>query len=110
VWFTCAEGLANAAKHAPGSAIVVRLETGPSGYVLTVSDEGPGGADASGSGLSGLRERAEAVHGNLTVESGKDGTTLRLLVPAREEIACFHVAGTASAPIRTPIEFGTVGT
>ncbi len=109
VWFTCAEGLANAAKHAPGSAIVVRLETGPAGYVLTVSDDGPGGADAPGSGLSGLRERAGAVSGSLTVESTKDGTTLRLLVPAREEIACFHVAGTASAPIRTPIEFGTVG-
>ncbi len=110
VWFTCAEGLANAAKHAPGSAIVVRLETSPSGYVLTVSDDGPGGADAPGSGLSGLRDRAEAVSGSLTVESTKEGTTLRLLVPAREETACFHVAGTASAPIRTPIEFGTVGT
>jgi hypothetical protein len=109
VWFTCAEGLANATKHAPCSAIVVRLETGPSGYVLTVSDDGPGGADAAGSGLSGLRERAGAVGGNLTVESTRDGTTLRLYLPTREEIACFHVADTASAPIRTPIEFGTVG-
>jgi signal transduction histidine kinase len=109
VWFTCAEGLANATKHAPGSAVAVRLQTSPVGYVLTVSDDGPGGADAAGSGLSGLRERAGAVSGNLTVESTQDGTTLRLLVPAREGIACCHVAGAVSAPIRTPIEFGTVG-
>jgi signal transduction histidine kinase len=44
--------------------------------VLTVSDDGRGGADeADGSGLSGLRHRARTVDGTLTVASPPGGPT-----------------------------------
>ena len=110
VWFTCAEGLANATKHAPGSNVVIRLQPGNTTVVMTVSDDGPGGADVTGSGLAGLRERAEAAGGSLTVDSTVDvGTTLRLEFPTRSASAYCHVAEGASTPIRTSIEFGTVG-
>jgi signal transduction histidine kinase len=45
-------------------------------FVLTVSDDGRGGADESdGSGLSGLRHRARTVDGTLTVTSPPGGPT-----------------------------------
>ena len=86
VWFTCAEGLANAAKHACGAAVDVELRRSGPCYELTVHDDGDGGADVSGSGLSGLRDRASSVGGRLVVDSGRGtGTTLRLVVPAPAE-------------------------
>lgn len=109
VWFTCAEGLANAAKHAPGSSVNVGLRRFGPTLELTVSDNGRGGADVAGSGLSGLRERALNVGGNLTVRSRAGrGTTLRLVVPLRSEIERCHVPDAASTPIRTPIASRTV--
>ena len=83
VFYTCAEGLANATKHAPGAAVDLQLENAGSTYVLTVRDDGPGGADLVGSGLIGLRERAATVGGRLSVDSPTGtGTTLRLVLPA----------------------------
>ncbi len=109
VWFTCAEGLANAAKHARGAAVDVRLIRSGPAYELTVRDEGAGGADMSGSGLSGLRDRASSVGGRLIVDSRRGkGTTLRLVVPALAEDARCHVGDAASAPIRNVEQRGTV--
>ena len=39
--------------------------------VVEVADDGPGGADPAGSGLTGLRQRVEALDGRL------DGRTAR---------------------------------
>jgi hypothetical protein len=109
VWFTCAEGLANAAKHAAGAAAEVQLHRCGQTYELTVSDHGGGGADAGGSGLSGLRDRAATVGGRLIVDSRPGtGTTLRLVLPAQAENARCHVLDPASAPIRTAAAPGTV--
>ncbi len=72
-----AEGLANAAKHAPGSP--VRLEvTHAEDLVVSVRNpvrEGhrPG---AAGHGLTGVREQVELVGGRLHVGPGTDGTWL----------------------------------
>jgi hypothetical protein len=109
VWFTCAEGLANAARHAAGAAVDVQLlRRGPS-YELTVRDDGPGGADPAGSGLSGLRDRAATVGGRLIVDSRPGtGTTLRLVLPSPTENARCHVPEAASAPIRRAAAHGTV--
>ena len=75
VWFCVSEALANVAKHAPGAAadVVVSIE-GPH-VVAVVSDNGPGGADLAGSGLSGLADRAEAQGGTLLVDSPTGGGT-----------------------------------
>jgi signal transduction histidine kinase len=52
---------------------------------VEVSDDGVGGADADhGSGLSGLRDRVEALNGRLSVESSVGaGTVVRAQVPVR---------------------------
>ncbi|MCL4288583.1 MAG: sensor histidine kinase, partial [Thermoleophilia bacterium] len=42
---------------------------------VVVADEGAGGADPAGSGLSGLRNRVEAVDGELAIDSPAGGGT-----------------------------------
>jgi signal transduction histidine kinase len=56
------------------------------GGTLTVQ-VGAGGADASrGSGLTGLRDRVEAVGGSMTVDSPAGaGTVLTVLLPVTED-------------------------
>jgi signal transduction histidine kinase len=67
-YFVAAESLTNVAKHAGGPA-TVDVERTNGTLRVTVADEGPGGADPAGSGLSGLRGRVEAVDGALTIDS-----------------------------------------
>jgi signal transduction histidine kinase len=76
-YFSAAELLANAVKHSSANVIEVAATSPPGGpFVLTVSDDGRGGADeADGSGLSGLRHRARTVDGTLTVTSPPGGPT-----------------------------------
>jgi signal transduction histidine kinase len=109
LWFTCAEGLANATKHAPGASMEVRLErVGPT-YVLSVCDDGCGGADTAGPGLCGLRERAVAVGATLYVDSPVGGgTSLRLVLPERADQPRWHVDDAASTPIIGEPISGTV--
>ena len=85
-YYIVAEALANTTKHAGASSVRVRVELAYAGLLLlTVQDDGCGGADESrGSGLVGLRDRAEALGGTLLVNSPVDaGTriTARLPVP-----------------------------
>ena len=85
LYFVCSEALANVAKHAKATTVDVHLRRVDGRVELEVHDDGVGGADAfSGSGLRGLRDRAEAVGGTLEVESltGR-GTLVRATVPAR---------------------------
>jgi signal transduction histidine kinase len=81
-YFVAAEALTNAAKHAGASRIEVRITRRPKSLVLEVADDGRGGADPGGSGLTGLRRRLEALDGSLLVVSPSDGgTTLRAELP-----------------------------
>ena len=50
--------------------------------VVEVADDGPGGANPAGSGLTGLRHRVEALDGTLSVESSPErGTRVRAELP-----------------------------
>jgi signal transduction histidine kinase len=81
-YFTVAEALANAIKHANADRVDIRIETGDGVLVAEVVDDGDGGADVSGPGLTGLRQRAEALDGRLTVVSPAGGpTTVRTELP-----------------------------
>ena len=81
-YFVVAEGLTNVAKHAPGAAAHVRLAEEDGRLLIEIADEGPGGADADGSGLTGLRHRVEALDGTLTVTSvAGSGTTIHAELP-----------------------------
>nr|BFE79095.1 hypothetical protein GCM10020093_016960 [Planobispora longispora] len=62
------EALTNARRHAPGAAVDVELHYTGDGLRLLVRDNGPGPAAAApyaGHGLSGMRERAAAIGGEL---------------------------------------------
>jgi signal transduction histidine kinase len=75
VYFVSAEALANVAKHAHASrASVSVMRVGPC-VEISVRDDGVGGADGSGTGLRGLRDRVETLDGRLRIESPRDGGT-----------------------------------
>ncbi|HET6547554.1 MAG TPA: sensor histidine kinase [Solirubrobacter sp.] len=81
-YFVVAEALTNVAKHAPGAAARVTMMEEAGRLIVEVDDDGPGGANARGSGLSGLRNRVEALDGLLVVRSGPgEGTTVHAELP-----------------------------
>ena len=82
-YYLIAEALTNVAKYAHASAVRVRVAASEARVVVEVSDDGVGGADpATGSGLRGLADRAEALSGSLEVVSpAGSGTSLRAEIP-----------------------------
>ena len=60
LWFIACEAITNAVKHADPSWIEVSVERIGDSVRLAVDDDGVGGAEASGTGLRGLADRAEA--------------------------------------------------
>jgi signal transduction histidine kinase len=84
LYFTAAELLTNVARHARATSACLHLAEFGDRIVLAVSDDGRGGAQvgAGGSGLAGLRRRAEALDGSLTVDSRDGGpTTVTVTLP-----------------------------
>jgi signal transduction histidine kinase len=81
-YFVVAEALTNVAKHAPHAHATVTISQGPEIMSVEITDDGPGGADPAGSGLTGLRHRVEAVDGTLSVTSvAGTGTLVRVELP-----------------------------
>lgn len=84
------EALINVEKHARATNVLVRMMRSPEGgFVLKVEDDGIGIGSTTGKykhfGLSIMRERAEALHGTLSVAPGHEkGTCVTLTVPERE--------------------------
>lgn len=83
LYFAGAEGLANAAKHAPRATLVLRLSSSSGLAVLRVTDDGGPSSPAQGTGLRDLADRMAAVGGSLTVEHGPGGTTLTATAPQK---------------------------
>jgi signal transduction histidine kinase len=81
-YFVVAEALANAGKHAGATRLDIRMWRDGDALVVEVEDDGRGGADPSGHGLTGLRQRVEALDGTLEVTSPPGGpTTVRATLP-----------------------------
>lgn len=82
-YFTVTEALANAAKHSGASRVGVAGRVEGDRLILTISDDGRGGADpGAGAGLAGLADRVAMLRGRLTVSSPVGGPTeLRVEVP-----------------------------
>lgn len=75
-YYVVAEGLTNAAKHAEATHAEVELAIRDGRLVLSVTDDGHGGADwGRGTGLAGLRDRVAAAGGTLDLRSPPDGGT-----------------------------------
>jgi signal transduction histidine kinase len=77
-YFIACEGFTNAVKHANATRIVLSAGRENGKLVVSVKDDGTGGAAPTpGSGLSGLSDRVAAYGGTLRVESNHGaGTTL----------------------------------
>jgi signal transduction histidine kinase len=67
LYFFCAEGLANVAKHASAHGVRVTVRASGGEVLAEVADDGVGGADLRGSGLRGLSDRIKALGGTLEV-------------------------------------------
>ena len=75
-YYVASEALANSAKHAQASHLQVSLATRNGSLVLSIRDDGVGGADADrGSGLVGLQDRVEALGGTIGIDSPPGGGT-----------------------------------
>ncbi|MEU2669416.1 histidine kinase [Streptomyces sp. NPDC007164] len=74
-YFVVCEAVTNAAKHSRASRILVRVRGGGDRVSVSVEDNGTGGADPLGGGLSGLRGRVEALDGRLYIDSPCGGPT-----------------------------------
>jgi signal transduction histidine kinase len=88
-YFVVSEALTNAARHARATRAAVQAWVGETDgvreLVLTVTDDGAGGADPDrGTGLGGLAARIEALDGTLLVTSPVGGPTrVRVTCPIR---------------------------
>ena len=77
------EALTNVVRHAPGAAARVLLEVGAGGTRVQVDSDGaPGRPSPDGAGLTGMRERAEAMGGRLTAGPSDDGWRVEAVLPA----------------------------
>jgi signal transduction histidine kinase len=86
-YYIVSEALTNAAKHAQASNVQVTLDVQGSMLRIAVHDNGLGGADPTrGSGLLGLKDRAEAIGGTIVLESRHEaGTSLVAELPLDDQ-------------------------
>ena len=77
------EAVTNVVRHARARSCTVRLELENGAYLLSVTDDGVGGLNPEGSGLTGMRERVRALGGELRRE-GEGGTRLSARFPVAE--------------------------
>ena len=87
---TVQEALTNIRRHATPERVAIRLAYLPNGTVLAIEDRAPAGTPPpvpaaladSGYGLTGMRERAELLGGELTAEPTQNGFRVELRLPA----------------------------
>jgi len=75
-YFVVAESLANVAKHARARHAAVDIRATAGVLSITVRDDGVGGADPAGGGLTGLANRVAGVDGKLSIDSPQGGPTV----------------------------------
>ena len=88
-YFVVAEALTNAAKHAKASSVDVVVDEKGSTLRVCTSDDGVGGADPRrGTGLTGLRDRIEALGGSIATTSPIGvGTTIEVSLPVDKQVS-----------------------
>lgn len=81
-YFVVSEALANSLKHAGADSVRLSLARENGTLMIEVEDDGRGGAVADGSGIGGIRDRVEALHGTLALSSPpRGGTLLQVSLP-----------------------------
>ena len=83
-YFVVAEALTNVNKYSQATQAQVRVIREGERLIITVQDDGVGGAQArTGGGLAGIRRRVEAFEGSCTLTSPVGGPTI-----LRTELPC----------------------
>ena len=80
------EAVTNIVRHARATHCRIALAQRDGAYAVTIVDDGRGGDAPFGSGLSGMRERIEALGGTL-MRDGSRGTTVTITMPLPLSIA-----------------------
>ncbi|WP_063060167.1 sensor histidine kinase [Nocardia sienata] len=81
-YFTASEAITNAIKHSGAATLEIAVGRTGDTVWLRVHDDGCGGADPAGHGLSGIAARIHALDGTFTVDSPAGGpTTITAEVP-----------------------------
>jgi two-component system sensor histidine kinase DesK len=76
------EAVTNIQRHARANRVEVTLIIGAERVVMRVRDDGRGGVNERGNGLTGMRERIEARGGTLQIESPRGrGTSIEVALP-----------------------------
>ena len=83
-YYIASEAITNVTKHARASVITMRVDGCDGALILSISDDGVGGADPGrGSGIIGLKDRVEALGGTISMLSPPGhGTALHVQLPA----------------------------
>lgn len=82
------EAVTNVQRHARARCVEVTVIAGVEQVVMRIRDDGRGGVNAQGNGLTGMRERVVACGGELAIESPRGhgtGIEVRLPVPPAVE-------------------------
>jgi len=82
-YYVISELVTNVAKHAGVNAVDLEVAAQADELSIVVRDDGVGGADSvNGTGLTGLRDRVEALGGTMEVDSPPgNGTSVRAWIP-----------------------------
>ncbi|MCP9623529.1 sensor histidine kinase [Nocardia otitidiscaviarum] len=81
-YFAASEAVTNVIKHAAADRIDITVTAADGLLRMSVRDNGRGGADPNGHGLSGIASRVTALDGTLSVDSPVGGPTIiRVEVP-----------------------------
>jgi signal transduction histidine kinase len=88
------EALTNIHRHSGSAVATLRLLKDNESVTLIIIDQGrgmamlPDTADSSplGVGIAGMRERIRQLRGDLTIDSGPQGTTVRVVLPLVESV------------------------
>ena len=79
------QSLANVARHSRASEVKIQLTWNEEEVSLSICDNGQGFDTArsvgKGLGLTSMRERVESLHGQLSISSSEEGTTVEAHVP-----------------------------
>jgi len=78
------EALTNAVRHSAGDRVRVRVHHGEDALVVEVADNGRARDFTPGRGLTGMRERVDALGGTLDVGPGEYGFTVTARLPSPE--------------------------
>jgi signal transduction histidine kinase len=95
------EALTNAVRHSDGDSIRVRLRHGEDALVLEIADNGRTGPIVPGRGITGMRERVDALGGTLDVGPGEYGFTVSARLPVADREPQIAVQAAAAEAGRT---------